>query len=159
MLLHTPLGAQRERLGNLAPAAAGIAQRLQPLLLGRRPWRVRAPLLRRRAGERVLHRRKAQLDVSRAGGEGAVRVADAEGAGVAAGRSGQGGLVELRGAPFAWIDGRGEVAGLLELLRGVVCFELLLLWDLRVSVLWRRREGEGVVRVVRIAVGLVWVLA
>ena len=88
-----------------------------------------------------------------------MRVADAEGAGVAAGRSGQGGLVELRGAPFAWIDGRGEVAGLLELLRGVVCFELLLLWDLRVSVLWRRREGEGVVRVVRIAVGLVWVLA
>jgi len=45
MLLYAAFGAQRERLCDLAPAAAGISQRLEPLFFGGRPRCVCAPFL------------------------------------------------------------------------------------------------------------------
>jgi len=50
MLLHATLGAQREGLCNLAPAAAGISQRLESLFFGGSPRCVCAPFLWQRAG-------------------------------------------------------------------------------------------------------------
>jgi len=50
MLLYAAFGAQRERLCDLAPAAAGISQRLESLFFSWRPRCVCAPFLWQRTG-------------------------------------------------------------------------------------------------------------
>jgi len=56
MLLHTPLRPLRKGLSNLAPTTPRIPQRLEPLLLRRRPRRIRAPFLRDRTRQLRLRR-------------------------------------------------------------------------------------------------------
>lgn len=144
MLLHAALGPRGERLGNLAPRAPRVPQRLEPLLLGRRPRRVGAPLLRDRA--RQLRRRVVVRGGLRDEGRGGV----AEGAG---------GGVEVGDAAFAGVGGgllgaAVEGLGVLVLLLLLLLGRELLCLELGGAVLGMLREGEagGVVRGLGIAV-------
>jgi hypothetical protein len=78
MFLNTPLGALRERLGDLAPAIALVAHLLEPQLLGRRPWCIGSTLLcfwfHRRLGLRNGRGRRAAGLGFRAVGRGLLLV-------------------------------------------------------------------------------------
>lgn len=130
MLLHAALGPRGEGLGDLAPRAAGVAQGLEALLLGRRPRRVGAAFLGDGAGQ--LRRRRGLLVLVLAR---VVGLADHGGGGVAEGGGGGGGIagggardVEVGDAAFAGIG--GGVLGGLERGRLLLLLLLLLLGQL-----------------------------
>ena len=138
MLLHAALRPRGEGLRDLAPRAPRVPQRLQPLLLRRRPGRVRAPFLRHGTGELLLLLAGVvvrRVLVRAAAHQGRGGVAEC-GAGVAAAGAcaAAAGEVEVGDAAFArvgggwllvlegWGLGLGLVVGLL---REVLRLELL----------------------------------
>lgn len=147
MLLHTAFGPRWERLGDLAPAAAGIPEVFEPLLLRRRPRRVRSALLGDGAWQMRLRRPKAKVYIAGPRHE-ALRVP--KGTRATARRARR--LAKLRDAPLARVDGR--LLGLLMLL-----LDRLMRLQRMILRLLGKGEASRIMWAWRIWVGLlIWIL-